>query len=64
MVDAGLARRVAGNTVPVSSGFVTNSTYRAVRVAATVVNVKAISAVVALEILGALEAADGAADAG
>ena len=63
MVDAGLARRVAGNTVPVSSSFVTNSTYRAVRVAATVVNVKAISAVVALEILGALEAADGAADA-
>jgi hypothetical protein len=48
MIDAGLAGRVAGYTVPVSSSFITNSTCRADSVTSTVVHVVSVSAVIAL----------------
>lgn len=64
MVDAGLAGRVAGHTVPVSSSFVSYSSCRTDSVASTVVHVISISAVVALQVLGALETASWASYAG
>jgi len=59
MVKAGLARRVARNTLPVGLGAISDSTSGAHIVADTLVHVKVVRAVEADEVLGALLAASG-----
>jgi hypothetical protein len=61
MVDAGLARRIARDAVPVGLRTVSDGSGGADRVASAIVHVETISAVEADEVLSALKASSGTA---